>query len=244
MTDRTAPPYRRHPTLRPARRGAPRRWAAAAVVSLLVPGAWADVPRTEPVSSCCNKAELAEARKNDAAGAAATSGAGGAKKGYVRGEAAYAIPGLVLVDQDGRKVPLNELFARDRAVAVNFIFTTCRTICPVLSTTMANLRRGLAGTEDDLTLVSISIDPEYDTPAILKSYAGRFSAGSDWRFLTGTSEDIAAVQKAFEAYAGDKMAHRPLTFLKPAGSDRWVRVDGFPKTAEIVEEWRRVSEKG
>lgn len=216
-----------------ARRVGATAWIAASLAALFAAGpALPDVPRTEPVSSCCSKGDVG-ARAGD-----------GSRSRYESGIATYNIPGLVLVDQDGRKVPLAELLARDRAVAVNFIFTTCRTICPVLSTTLSNLRRELGAGSEGLTLVSISIDPEYDSPSVLKSYAARFAAGPEWRFLTGTTEDIAIVQKAFDAYVGDKMSHRPLTFLKPAGSDRWVRLDGFPKSAELVAEWQRLATRG
>ena len=63
-------------------------------------------------------------------------------------------------------------------------------------------------------MVSISIDPEYDTPEALNAYARRFDAGPQWEFLTGSLDDSIAVQKAFDADRGDKMNHAPLTLFR------------------------------
>jgi protein SCO1/2 len=136
-----------------------------------------------------------------------------------------------LVDQDGEEVELQKLLATPRPVALNFIFTSCRTICPVLSASLASLHREAGA---DVDLVSISIDPEYDTPDVLRSYAKRFHVGRGWRLLTGKAEAISAVVAAFAAGTGDKNAHRPLTFLRPAGGAEWIRLDGFPSTRELV----------
>jgi protein SCO1/2 len=92
-------------------------------------------------------------------------------------------------------------------------------------------------------LISISIDPEQDTPKQLRAYAERFGAGDRWRFLTGRAEDIVTVERAFDAYRGDKMNHQPLTLLR-AGPDRsWVRLDGFASPAELAREYERIARR-
>ena len=151
--------------------------------------------------------------------------------GVQRTTGKYAAPPVGLVDQHGKAVDLNAALSGSRPVALNFIFTSCRTICPVLSTSFANLHRE-AGSA--VQFVSISIDPEYDTPRVLDAYAKRFDVGPGWMLLTGKSDAIAAVRKAFDAASGSKDGHRPLTFLRPAGSSEWVRLEGFPSTGELV----------
>jgi protein SCO1/2 len=136
-----------------------------------------------------------------------------------------------LVDQRGKEVDLRALLSTPQPVALNFIFTSCRTICPVLSASFASLHREVKG---DVTFVSVSIDPEYDTPRVLDAYAKRFDVGPRWTLLTGSGGAVAAVRKAFDAASTAKDAHRPLTFLRPAGSEAWVRFDGFPSTAELA----------
>jgi protein SCO1/2 len=86
--------------------------------------------------------------------------------------------------------------------------------------------------------VSISIDPEQDTPARLREYAGRFHAGPAWHHYTGTVEASIALQRAFDAYRGDKMSHVPVTFLRAAPGRPWVRIDGFASSAELEGEVR------
>lgn len=151
--------------------------------------------------------------------------------GVQRVAARYQAPAVELLDQRGKPVDLRQLLSTSRPVALNFIFTSCRTICPVLSASLASLHR-TAGSEVDF--ISVSIDPEYDTPRVLEAYARRFDVGSRWTLLTGTSDAIAAVRRAFDAGSAAKDAHRPLTFLRPAGSQEWIRLDGFPSTSELA----------
>jgi protein SCO1/2 len=85
-------------------------------------------------------------------------------------------------------------------------------------------------------LVSISIDPDEDTPAELAEYAKKFRAGPGWRFYTGTAETSIEVQRAFDAYAGDKMRHAPDTYVRRAGHPSWVRLRGFASADELLAE--------
>jgi protein SCO1 len=83
-------------------------------------------------------------------------------------------------------------------------------------------------------MVSVSIDPEHDTPARLRQYAARFGAGSQWRFHTGSAESVDAVQRAFNVYRPDKMGHTPVTFVRPRASRQWVRLDGYATPDELI----------
>jgi protein SCO1/2 len=143
----------------------------------------------------------------------------------------YSAPAVKLLDQQGNGVELRALLSGTRPVALNFIFTSCRTICPVLSASLASLHREV-GSEVDF--ISISIDPEFDRPHVLKDYARRFDVGPGWTLLTGSAEAVTAVRKAFGAVSAAKDAHKPLTFLRPAGSAEWVRLEGFPSTGDLV----------
>jgi protein SCO1/2 len=155
------------------------------------------------------------------------SGAGSA----TRTTATYEVPAVKLVDQRGKEVDLRALLSTSQPVALNFIFTSCRTICPVLSASLAGLRREVKG---DVTFVSVTIDPEYDTPRVLDAYAKRFDVGPRWTLLTGSPDAVAAVRRAFDAASTVKDAHRPLTYLRPGGSGAWIRFDGFPSAAELA----------
>jgi protein SCO1/2 len=158
------------------------------------------------------------------------------KPRYAVSDARYDIPDVELLDTAGDAVSLRSILDGDAPVAVNFIFTTCTTICPVMTATFSQMRRALGDRAGDIAMVSISIDPEYDRPAVLKTYAEQFGAGPGWTFLTGESLDIERVLRSFDAYAGSKLNHRPLTFLKRPGEADWVRIDGLASGESLAQE--------
>ncbi len=160
-------------------------------------------------------------------------------EGYKQSLRTYAeIPDLVLTDAEAKPVRLRDLLAGDEPVMLNFIFTTCTTICPVMTKVFADVRTRLGSEADNLRMISISIDPENDTPAQLKAYAQKFGADSHWTFLTGPVQDVAAVQRAFDTYDSDKMNHQPLTLLRAAPGSQWVRIDGFATPDQLAGEYR------
>lgn len=160
--------------------------------------------------------------------------------GYVRTMASYAIPDVKLLDADGTAVPLRSSLD-DKPVILNFIFTTCGAICPVMSNTFSQVQDALGPQRDAVRMVSISIDPEQDTPAALKAYAGKYDAGPQWQMLTGSRDDSIAVQRAFDVYRGDKMNHQPATFLRARPGQPWVRLDGFASAADILREYHQLT---
>ncbi|MEO7652186.1 MAG: SCO family protein [Bryobacteraceae bacterium] len=110
-----------------------------------------------------------------------------------------AVPDFELTDQSGRTVRLSDL--RGKVVAVNFIYTRCPLpdVCPRLSANFARIQsRFSARMGKDLVLLSITIDPGYDTPDVLLGYAKIWKAdATGWRFLTGPQERIASVAGRF-----------------------------------------------
>jgi protein SCO1/2 len=105
------------------------------------------------------------------------------------------VPDFTLTAQDGRAVKLSDF--RGQLVAVDFIYTRCPMpdVCPRLSANFARLQKRFAG---KIALLSISLDPEYDTPAVLTDYAHRWRADSEtWSFLTGSREDVRRVAGRF-----------------------------------------------
>jgi protein SCO1/2 len=152
--------------------------------------------------------------------------------------AEYPLPEVTLRDQAGHPVPVSELEAASAPLAVNFIFTTCTTICPVMTATFAQMRRELGPQAERIRLVSITIDPEHDTPSVLAGYAERFGAPAGWSFLTGRPGDVERLLRAFDAWPGSKASHRPLTLLRGRGERGWVRLEGLGSGAALAAEAR------
>jgi len=161
-------------------------------------------------------------------------------RNYTTAEARYIPPDVVLTDRHGKKVQLANILAQSRPVLLQFIFTSCTTICPVLSATFSQAQSDIANVSKNYEMVSISIDPEYDTPERLDVYARRYHPAANWVFLTGKRDDIFRVLKAFDAlYQSDnKMYHRPYTFLHARSRAPWVRLEGYLSVHELLFEYR------
>jgi protein SCO1/2 len=167
-----------------------------------------------------------------------------APAGIKRSEMQYTMPpGLKLVRHDGKKIDFAAELESSKPVILNFIYTSCTAICPVTTQVFAQVQEKLGKERNKVSMVSISIDPEYDTPARLLDYRKKYGAAEQWQFLTGTVEASVAVQKAFDAYRGDKMNHIPLTFLRGAPGKPWIRLDGFASPDEVLSEYRNLSKK-
>jgi protein SCO1/2 len=172
-----------------------------------------------------------------------SSSAQAESKSYKRSVERYTIPDIVLVNQDGKKVRLQSILKGDTPVVVDFIYGTCTTICPVLSAGFLNLQNKLAATGGTVRLVSITIDPENDSPKVMKAYLKRFRAKPGWDFLTGSRADIDTVMKAFNAYIPDKMSHYPLNMIRSPKDGTWVRLFGLLSSREFLAEYQSVAGK-
>jgi protein SCO1 len=169
--------------------------------------------------------------------------AGAAEKRYQRSVEKYTVPDVVLVNQNGAKVPFKSFLETDRPVMLDFIYGTCTTICPVLSASFVNLQQKLGADLPKVRLVSISIDPEHDTPKVMKEYLKQYRAKPGWDFLTGSRADIDRVMYAFAAYIPNKMSHYPLTLIRSPGDGSWVRINGLMSSSELMTEYGRVNKK-
>lgn len=164
--------------------------------------------------------------------------------GFSSSVAAYTVPDVKMVSMDGGEIVLRDVLNGSSPIILNFIFTSCTTICPVMSATFQQVQQQLGSKRSNVRMVSISIDPENDTPAKLKAYAGKFGAGAQWKMLTGSLENSIAVQKAFGVFAGDKMDQKPVTFLKAKGSENsWVRLEGLVDAHGIIKEFDKLKSK-
>lgn len=156
--------------------------------------------------------------------------------GATRSIASYEVPDIKLMRADGNTVSLPEELNDGRPVVMSFFFTTCTTICPLGSLTFEKLQGLLGKDRSRVHMVSISIDPEEDTPARLSAYAKQYKAGPNWSFYTGTAQASLTAQRAFGAYRGDKMDHAPLTLFRVAPGKPWIRIDGFATPEELYRE--------
>jgi len=157
------------------------------------------------------------------------------KRAAVSGDATVSVVDRELRDQRGRPVR----FARDvvggDVVVMDFVFTHCTTICPVLSAKMARVQQLLGDRlGKGVRLASLSLDPVRDTPERLQAWGAKFKAGPHWQLVTGRQEDQEAVLKGLGAYVADFAQHPPMILVGDGRSGRWVRVNGFPDPQKVV----------
>ncbi len=138
----------------------------------------------------------------------------------------YPAPGFALIDQDGEPFGSEQLLGSPYVVA--FIFTRCRAVCPIMTMQMAMLQDQLDGQAalDDVKLVSVSVDPDYDTPEVLTAFAERYHADpARWRFLTGPDRSAVwpMVEEGFKLPLEDTPEN---TAMPISHSSKLVLVDG------------------
>jgi len=158
------------------------------------------------------------------------------KKNYDRSVETYQIPDVMMTDHEGRKVSMAELMDTDKPVVVNFLYATCTTICPLLSMGYIDLQRDLKDKTEEVLLISVTIDPEHDSPEVLNNYRKRFNGKPGWVLLTGSRLDVEKITKGFNTFFADKMDHEPLNFIKLPAKNRWVRLNGMLSGADFIHE--------
>lgn len=111
------------------------------------------------------------------------------------------VPDFELTDQNNKKITNKDMLGK--VYLVEFFFSRCPTICPVMNTNMRAIEDEI--NSPDFGIISISIDPENDTPQLLKEHAKKIGAKSpNWHFLTGNRDYIGKIADQFNIYVGDK----------------------------------------
>jgi protein SCO1 len=140
----------------------------------------------------------------------------------------FQIPDTTVYDQDGKKLHFYTDLIKGKTVAINFIFTTCTTICPPLTATFRKLQQELGERVGrDLQLISISVDPATDVPERLKAYSDKFKAGPGWAFVTGDKQELDLLLKSLGASVGDKKDHTPMVLIGNDKAAYWTRTYGL-----------------
>jgi protein SCO1/2 len=156
--------------------------------------------------------------------------------------AKVALLDLEVRDQHDTPMHFQRDVLGDKIVAVNFIFTSCTTVCPAQSLIFAKLQT-LVGKRlgKDMELVSVSIDPLTDSPARLKRYAEKQGAKPGWRWITGGKPNIDRIVAGFDALAGDFADHPAVIFVGDPRSGQWTRFNGFPQPQRLAQRMRELA---
>jgi protein SCO1/2 len=158
-------------------------------------------------------------------------------KGPAAGSAAAKyFTDTVLVDQDGIERQFYSDLIKGKVAIVNVMFTTCENSCPVMEANFERIQKWLGPSlGEDVRLISISIDPETDTPSRLKAYAKRFNAKPGWYFLSGRKDNVDFILRRLGLYVEQKQDHLNLFLI---GNDRtglWKKALGISDPEKLIE---------
>jgi protein SCO1/2 len=141
----------------------------------------------------------------------------------------------LLTTSHGEEVRFASDVIADHIVVMDFVYTTCTTICPALSAIMQQVQAGLGDRLGaDVRLISITVDPVRDTPARLRDYAARLRAAPDWLWLTGEKGSVDDVLHGLGAYSPNFEDHPSIVLVGDPQNGTWKRFFGFPGSAKIL----------
>lgn len=150
------------------------------------------------------------------------------------GPGAHYFANLELTDQNGRRVDLYNDLMKGKTVVINSFFASCVASCAVMSRTFLYMQDKFADRlGKDVVLVSITVDPEHDTPRILKAYAAKMGAKPGWYLLTGSRAEVDAALRKLGQFTETRETHANIVV---AGNDRtglWKKALGVAKSEEI-----------
>lgn len=150
-------------------------------------------------------------------------------------ESGLSIPDVLLLDQHGRKVRFYSELVKGKVVAINFIFTTCTTICPPMGATFAKTQKIMNDRMGkDVHLISVTLDPQSDTPERLRAWAAKFDARPGWTLVTGPKPEVDRLLRALGSYVSQKEDHPPLVLIGNDSRHLWTRADGLSSAAKLV----------
>lgn len=143
------------------------------------------------------------------------------------------MPDLKVLDQNGRHLRFSSDVLKDRTAVINTFFTNCAAICPITQETFAKLAKSLRNRlGQDLLLISISVDPEHDTPERMKAWGKKFNVGSGWVLLSGKKAETEELLRSLGLFAPGKQRHQTAVLIGNRNSG-WIRASGFASEQKL-----------
>jgi len=140
-----------------------------------------------------------------------------------------------LINQDGQKMRFYSDVLKDKVVVINTFFTTCTGVCPPINRSLERVQEALGDRlGKDAFLISMSVDPETDTPFRLKEYSRRFHARPGWIFLTGKKENIDWALYKLGQYVETKDNHTNIIIIGNEPKGLWKKAFGLAKADELM----------
>ena len=140
-----------------------------------------------------------------------------------------------ILDQNGKQLNFYDDLIKGKTVAINFIFTTCTTVCPPLTATFRKVQQTASERGLDVKLVSVSVDPVVDTPERLRAFAEKFNVDQGWTFVTGDKGEIDSLLLSLGAPVTNKNDHTPMILIGNDSMNYWTRAYGLSSPTKLVD---------
>src|SRR5215216_393935 len=145
------------------------------------------------------------------------------------------LPNLPVVTHEGKTLRFYDDLIKGKIVVINFIYTSCQDICPIATARLAQVEEKLGEKVGrDLFFISMTVDPEHDTPERLNEYAKAFGTGPGWLFVTGKPEDIRAINYKLGERSSKLSEHRNEIVLGNDPDGQWQRDNLFGDLDRLV----------
>lgn len=141
-------------------------------------------------------------------------------------------PNLFVLNQNGKKISFYRDLIKNKTVAINFIFTACTSSCSLSTAIFRQVQKQLGNQQ--VQLITVTVDPVNDTPERLLEFSKRFNAASGWEFITGERQVISGLLKNLGVYTADRNDHSNVVIVGNDSKHRWTRLYGFPQADEIL----------
>lgn len=153
-----------------------------------------------------------------------------------------SIPDVQVKDQFGKDVSFYSDLVKGKVVAMNFVFTTCTTICPPMGANFGKLQKILGDKMGkDFHLISVSVDPVTDTPERMHAWGAKFGTDKGWTLVTGDKDKVTTLLKSLEVFNADITEHSPVVLIGNDTTGKWTRAYGLAppnKLAELLEKMK------
>ena len=142
---------------------------------------------------------------------------------------------VLLINQDGQPMRVYTDLLKDKVVIINSFFTSCTSVCPLMTRNLAKIQERLGDRlGKDVHIISISVDPETDTPPRLKDFAGKFGAKSGWYFLTGKKESVEFTLRKLGQYVEARDDHTTVIIMGNVRTGLWKKVMGLAPADDLI----------
>jgi len=145
----------------------------------------------------------------------------------------WRIPEARLTNQNGDEVRLSDVLNK-RISLISFIDTGCSTICPLIGATVAAVAEDLKNDTSNVAIVSISIDPDWDTPDRLLAWRNLYGEIPEWTLLTGLRPEIGKLVRSFGTYSANLEDHLDILLVGPDSDGHWIRMSSLASRAEVT----------